>query len=305
MSFKGITDISQAGHTETIDINVKYWLDWSFLEIGAYVNIETPVSGVLNERLDRLIPVSDPYYTDGQVWKAFRDNFVWESGVSYSPSPIRPSGVFINDVFTSGNFDYANGRVILYSGVSVTSRVTAEYSYKWINVLSDSDGNYLDEVIGDSFKVEEPYTSLSSGVYNQSNLQLPAVIYEIIGRTNQGYQLGLGQWARSDVLFHVLAEDDWSCKKIADILTDQNEKTIFMFDVDLFYTSGVNALNQLGYLNDGALTYPDLIQPKEYGGYRSNKLRLYDANQQSKTRLANGLYHIPIRFKTEVIRADI
>ena len=34
-------------------------------------------------------PVIDPRFTNGQVWEAFKGNWVWETGFTYDVSPIR------------------------------------------------------------------------------------------------------------------------------------------------------------------------------------------------------------------------
>ena len=57
-------------------------------------------------------------------------------------------------------------------------------------------------------------------------------------RTFRGYQLGGGQFVNTDVLFHIVADDEYTRDKLVDVVSLQNEKTIWMYDIDKVATSG-------------------------------------------------------------------
>ena len=55
-----------------MESNLKTFLDWGLLSIGGWTNIETPSPGAFGGTFDTLRLVSDPAYTDGQVWESAR-----------------------------------------------------------------------------------------------------------------------------------------------------------------------------------------------------------------------------------------
>lgn len=306
MTFKGTNSLFEFSTTEVLDINLKFWLDWSFLNIGGFDNMNIPASGAYNGDMSRLIPVRDRDYTNGQVWKAPRSNWVWESGLSYESQPTQVSGAYVNNVFSTAlKVDYPNGRVIFDSPVSTNSVVQANYSSRMIHIYSASESDFFNDLQGDSYRVDRHGYGIGSGEYDYERIQTPAIIYESFARTFNPYQLGGNQYSEQQILFHIITEDRNTANKLSDIIAEQNEKTIFLFDPEYLKDSGTFPLDYRGGLNDGALTYNQLIIPKEDGGYRWRKLRLYDSNKQSTTKLQNNMFHTPIKFKTDLVLTDI
>ena len=96
-------------------------------------------------------PRPDSRFSSGQAWEGFRKNWIWQSGVTYSPNPLvgdddsNPgvSGVYVNDSYYSAStvgayahyIDHFNGRVVFDSPIPTGSKVQAEFSYKWVNVV--------------------------------------------------------------------------------------------------------------------------------------------------------------------------
>ena len=76
-----------------MESTLKTYLDWGLLSVGGWTNITTPTSGAYGGTFDALRVVSDPAYTDGQVWESAKKDWVWETGMDYScllytsPSP--------------------------------------------------------------------------------------------------------------------------------------------------------------------------------------------------------------------------
>ena len=64
-----------------MESTLKTYLDWGLLSIGGWTNIESPTSGAFGGNFATLRAVSDPAYTDGQVWESARKDWVWETGM--------------------------------------------------------------------------------------------------------------------------------------------------------------------------------------------------------------------------------
>jgi hypothetical protein len=266
-NFKNVSDFFKAQETDAVSQSLRSWLDWAFLEIGAFASTSVATSGYYGGDTSRLRPVSDPYYTDGQVWEGFRSNWVYESGTTYGLSPIRISGVYINGSLTpvgSGySINYPLGRVVFNSGIGTGSVIRCEYSYKYVNV-SSSDVPWFREFQFDSQRIDSSnFLQVASGTWNtlaQSRVQLPAVVVEPTNRISfQGAQLGGGLWRNQDFLFHIFAETPWDRNSIADILVSQKDKTIFVYDPNKIAASGVFPLAMDGSVNPLGLMYPDLV----------------------------------------------
>jgi hypothetical protein len=308
--FKGVTNISETHLTEILKTNFYFLLNWGFLEIGGYFNVRIPTSGAYGGADHRLRPIKDPNFTNGSVWGSFHGQWVWESGTVQPDQPIRVSGVYINGNFTSVNYvDYANGRVILNSGISTNSVVTAEYSYRYANIYPADDIPWLRTVQYNTFRSDsDQYMLFGSGTWGNignNSVHLPAVIYEVQDGHFEPYALGGGTKAYNEILFHVVAEDGVTADRIADILANQYEKTMFLFDVDYLANSGVFPLDHLGRLNDGAKTYPQLVEAKEDGGFRWRKFTIEDTTKQPRTVINNNLYDRTVRMTTSTVLTSI
>ena len=327
--------------------NVIEFFDWAFLEAGAFTNITNSIhagSGIYGDYRANLRLVNDPNFTSGQVWESFHSNWVWQSGVTRTEQPLvmtdlRPnptdyvnqrrlpgvSGVYVNNVFqpTSGvgtyshYIDYPNGRVVFDTAIATTSAVTSSYSFKNINVVP-ADSRFFREIQYRVDHAPEDFNLTGSGDYTQlgqTRLQLPAIAIETINkRTLEPYQLGGTHYINSDLLFHVLAEDDYTRDKILDVISYQDEKLIRMFDSDRIGRSGVFPLDYRGSTTntdkDGNITnsmrYPDLVETSGNGGYRHNyyggSILLKDAKVQHHEAISPNLYHGTVRLTAEVVK---
>jgi len=317
-NFKGYSNISEPSVTEVVEDNIVTYIDWCFLQLGAFFNIEIPSSGAFGGDRHKLRCVNDPRYNDGQVWEAYRKNWVWQSGLSTSTQPVSISGVFVDDTFIpkgSGyHVNYKNGQVIFDTAISTTSTVKTEYSHKWIDVVGAAQVPWFRRGQTRSFRVDDSLLIVNSGAWNEladTRLQLPVIAVEAVGRNYSGYQLGGGQWSRPQVILHIITEEPQTAKKLASILADQNEATIYMFDPGLMASENRFPLDYRGEIASGALSYPDLVAPTGMGGFRytkkaqGGKLRIYDAQEQETDQIHENVYHSKVRWSTEVILAKI
>lgn len=269
-NLKGIQALGQVQLTEKLLANVTYWLDWGFLTLGGYFNITAPQSGVFGGSQHRLRPVSDPNYSDGQVWEGFRSNWVWESGINLQHDgnqPIAISGITVNGTFYSSNtsgayshyINYPDGRVIFDSPISTTANVNCNYSYKWVKFLSVESPEFK-QLMYSSMRVDDPTFLSTSGSWNQnssSRVEMPAVFIEILNRReHKPLELGGGQKALQTIYFHIFTEEPWTKNNIVDALSSQNFSTIRMFNVE---SGAQNVLDYRGSITSSTRTYPELI----------------------------------------------
>jgi hypothetical protein len=141
-SFNKVEHIGQTLLSSELENNLKWYLDYGLLGIGGWSNVNIPEAGPYGGNYDRLRPVNDPSYSDGQVWESSRKDWVWETGSPYSGyDPIQISGVYINSTIrTTGevgyehHYDYPLGRVVFDSAISQSETVQIEYSHRNVQV---------------------------------------------------------------------------------------------------------------------------------------------------------------------------
>ena len=331
-----ITNIGDSTVSSIIQDNMIEYFDWAIIDAGGFTNTSIPTEGHYGGDKHKLRLVDDPRYTSGQVWEGFRSNWVWQSGVSNTDQPktlkkLKPdaatypnasnypgvSGVFVGGAFqpASGvgayahHIDYPNGRVVFDTAIATTSSVTAEFSHKWAKVTKAND-NFFREIQYRSQRADGDFLMEGSGDWSQladTRLQLPVLAVEVVKRRSlEPYALGgLTHFVNTDVLFHVLAEDDYTRDKLLDIVSLQEDRVVRLFDSDLIGRSSVFPLDYRGMTNKGAKMYPDLIKEVADGGFRYNygggKLQLQDARVQTSEAISPNLYHGVVRMNTELI----
>lgn len=317
---KGLTDIHEYTLNNDIQDGLVEYFDWALLDIGNYFNVTRGEESPDDRDYSRLRTQGSGSYPLGQVWEGFRKNWIWQSGVSYSPAPIvgtdndNPgvSGVWVDNGFHANDetgtyahyVDHFNGRIIFDSAIPSGSKVQAEFSYKWVNVVYANNVPWLRTIQMDTMQPNSQFYEQEKGDWNippESRLQLPAIAVEVVASRNfQGYQLGGGQWVYTDVLFHCIAEDEITRNKLVDIVSLQNNKTIILHDSNKINTDQKYPIDYKGEVNSGALRYPDLVEQ-----YPLGKLRLTNGNVQGITTIGQDLYGGIVRFRTEYVNEKI
>ena len=102
---KGFTSVFQSTLSNDIQDNLVEYFDWALLDKGNYFNSTLAELAPNGEDYSKLRVSSNDAYTSGKVWEGFRQNWVWQSGGSYSPAPITGtdntnpgvSGVYVDD----------------------------------------------------------------------------------------------------------------------------------------------------------------------------------------------------------------
>ena len=310
---KGFDSVFKTTLNNEIQDNLIEFFDWGLLQKGNYFNVtlgETDLNGNDYSKLSYV----DLDYVDGLVFQGFRSNWVWQSGIDYSPSPIVATGVSIDGEMSgpseSGReykVDYFNGRVIFTSesgvnnpnGVNENTEVKIEHSYKYINVIYANNLPWLKEIQYRSLYNSD--SDPSKLVPNETKIQLPAIAIELVpNRYMRGYQLGGGQYIYTDILFHCIAENDFEMNKLVDIVSLQNDKTIHIFNSNKIADSGAFPIKYDGTLSSNPLSYPQLIDDYSY-----SLLRLQNCSAQPSQTINSNLHVCVVKFNSEIIKNDV
>lgn len=320
LNLQGFNSVFDTTLNNELQDNIVEFLEWSLLQKGNYMNVTLGELSPEGVDYSKLRLSSNSAFASGKAWEGFRQNWVWQSGVSYSPPPIvgtsnaRPgiSGVYVNNTFypssTSGTYahkvDYFNGRIVFDNPIPINSIVKAEYSYKYINIVYANNLPWLTEVQYSSLDLNSDFNVLNKGKYDiptEARVQLPAIAIEVVPRrTFRGYQLGGGQFVNTDILFHCLAEDEYTRNKLVDIISLQNDKVLAMFNSNQIAKSGDFPLNYQGFPVSGALRYPDLISKHLYG-----TMYLKNTQVQNMKLINSNFFAGIVRMTSEVINTQI
>jgi hypothetical protein len=320
---KGFTSVHQHTTSNDIQDNLIEYFDWSLLEKGNYFNSTLGELSPDSQDYSRLRPSKDENFTGGQAWDGFRKNWIWQSGVSGVQGYHDPiigdnhekpgvSGVWVDDTFyrsdTAGDYshyvDYFNGRIIFDTAIPTGSKVQVEHSYKYINVVYANNLPWIKELQSNSLTVPDNFLTNEKGDVNlpqQAKFQMPLIGVEIVPmRKFTGYQIGGGQWIQQDVIFHCLAEDEYTRNKLIDIVSLQNDKTICLFDSNRINSDNKFPINHNGTPVPSALRYPDLVS-EYYGG----KMRLTKTSVQQMEMIDSNIFGGVVRMTTELIKSNI
>lgn len=280
-TFKGIDNYGDVTVSDQLKANFVDFLNWGFLEIGAFVNVTIPTTTLVGgEGPHKLRAVRDPNFTNGRVWESQRMNWVYESGISYGIQPISVSGIYVNGTFypgaSTGTYahivDYRNGRIIFNTAIATSSSITCEYSYKLVNVV-DVDSNVFKTIQADSFNSLDSNIPVSSGEWSkqaQSRTQLPCIGIDVVPEVDfTPKQLGGGQYKHQTIAFHVMAENSSTRNKLCDIITSQKDRTLMLYDMNKVADANSFALTSSGNLNSGGVNnYRNKLLPVASGGYQ-------------------------------------
>jgi len=274
-----------------LEANLKMFFDWGLLCIGGWSDVNIPTTGVFGGNQHVLQPVYDPSYTDGQIWQTFRKDWVWETGIEYlddstNPEPIRITGVKVDGTYygsgdaTYGWYvNYPLGRVVFDSAVATTSTVELDYSHRIVQIYRADDAPWWKELQYRSFRADDSqFSQFGTGDWSigaQHRVQMPAIIIESTPRGSaRGYELGNGAISvDQDVLFHVLANNRYDRNNLLDIIRNQFDKIIWLFNSQTVAESTGYPLDYRGMLV-GSNMYPDLVDSGN--NYRWRECRFTD-----------------------------
>ena len=195
----GFEDVRDLGLNNEIQDSLLEYFDWTLLEKGNYFNVNLGETSPNGEDYSKLRVSSSDHYASGVVWEGFRKNWVWQSGIGYTPETLANtnenfpgvSGVYIEGNFepTSGVGEYAhyidhfNGKVIFDNAISTGTLVQAEFSYKYINVVYANNMPWYKELQTRTLQPTAAFLNMDKGEWNippESRLQLPAIAIEVV-----------------------------------------------------------------------------------------------------------------------------
>jgi hypothetical protein len=311
--FNNVNSIGENSLVTELEENIKTFLDWSFLNIGGFINVDIPTSGLYGGNFSDLKVSDQPGYTNGQVWQSAKKDWVWETGVSYSGSaPNNISGVRVSNNFYpaptgSGQvgyyINYPLANIVFNKPLAANTSVKLEYAYRWCQVYKSSTDPYLVELQGMTYDPVPAINQKDKGMYNLSSnhrVQMPCIIIEPISRSSsQPWHLGAYDFLiEQDMLLHVFAENTVDKNTISDIIRLQKQKTIWLYDIKKVVKSGVNPLDYRGSINNNGKNYYNLVTNQDYRWKKCHFKDISFSDMESKNK---NLYWCTIRLTTEVI----
>ena len=277
-TFANVSQIGQTLLTSELEANLKGFLDWAFLGIGGWFDVNIPTSGAWGGDFATLRPVEDFSYSLGQVWEAPRKDWVWETGTPYADyNPINISGVYVNGALKATgdgtyphHYNYPLGRVVFDSAISTSDTVQLNYSYRNVQVYIADQAPWWDEIQYNSMRVDDAtFSEIGSGnwgILSNHRVQMPAIVVEAVPRrTFTPYELGnISQIVKQDVIFHVLAESRWWRNQLIDVISLQKDKTLQLYDTDKIAEADVFPLDFRGMVVSTTSTYDALVNDDAY-----------------------------------------
>jgi hypothetical protein len=297
-TFDNIDAFSDYSVMAQVEENLKAYLDYSFLNIGGFVNVSSgnTIYSVNNTRTT----VSQASYVPGKTWETYRKDWVHETGISYNgTSPTRVSGVSVNNIFLptptgSGNYgyklDYPNGQIIFNKPIPTGSKVFVNHSYRKCQVYKSSTTNWWGE-----FR-----NAVYSDLPNEYSIQTPAIVIEPTNRSNLiPYQLGdRSFFVDQDMLLYIFADSAIERNNISDMIRLQKEKNLYMYDINKVIKNGVYPLQYDGQINNSGQNYPSLLNNVNYSYL---KLFIKDVNLLGLETYSKKLFWCILRLTTQTI----
>lgn len=313
--FKGVTHIGNDQLMNILETNLKHWLDWSLLKIGGWIEISGSQTGAWGGDWSQLRSVDDPYYTDGQAWEGVRKDWVWETGIGYTDAsgsgqePLTVGTPTIDGVAATGAYhiNYPLGRIIFDDAISTSSTVKVQHSYRTIQTYRADDAPWFRQLQFRTYRADDTYFSYTGSgewaIGGEHRVQLPTIVLESVSRgTSTGYELGNGSLVISqDVLFHILAESRGMRNNLVDIIRQQSDKTIWLYDNNVVNQNDAYPLDYRGELT-GSNMYTDLV---DSATYRWNKCYLVNSTVSEVESVHPNLFEGVVRTTAEIVLGGI
>lgn len=308
-NFVGVDSIGYPLILNELQNNYKSFLEWGFLNIGAFTNVIIPTQNISGFDLHRLRPTNDANFGGGlRVWQTPRKDWVYESGVEYKETnPIQISGIYINSEFypapigdtnISYKINYPEGKIIFDDPLPSNSIVELNYSYKNIQIYKMEEFPYWKEIQYKSLENKTGFNlSNDKGdftINSEHRVQLPAIIIETIARSSsKPFRLGdISQIWEQDILLHVISDNPVEKNNIIDAIRLQKDRIIYLYNTKNIVANNVNELNYDGSKNPNGQNYPTILNNSSY---KWIECRIKDIN-------ISDIYYTNIRLYGGVIR---
>jgi len=308
-TFQSVTNIGDKLLFSSLEDNIKSFLDWGFLNIGGFINVNTPTSGINGGGFHTLKPSTDPSQPVNTVWESSRKDWVCETGVAYSGmQPINISGVYVNNNFIPGptgnvtypyRINYPLGQVIFNTPQRPNTNISLNYSYKYVQVYKSSESVWWKELQQLSYDPNFTNDNKANLITANHRIQMPAIVVEIIPRTVQiPYELGnvkniIGQ----DILLHIYTENIIQRNSIIDILLLQKEKQTYLYDINNVIKNNVQSLNYRGEKNPNGLNYGQIVNSPQY---QRKVFYIEEATTTEFNTVSSSLYNSIVRWSLKI-----
>jgi hypothetical protein len=307
--FQSVKNISDKLLLSSIEDNMKSFLDWGFLNIGGFVNVNIPVSGMQGGGFHTLKPAQDPAVDNNTVWESVRKDWIAETGIAYSDSsPINISGIYINNNFAPGptgnsaypyRINYPLGQVVFHNPQHKNSQIFVNYSYRYIQIYKSTESIWWKELQQLSYDPNFTNNNKLNLITANHRVQMPCIIVELIGRTVQiPYELGnvknvIGQ----DILLHIFTENPTQRNNIIDILLLQKDRQTYLYDINKITENNTNLLDHLGQKNPNGLNYGQILTSPLY---QRNAFYIEDATVSELNTISSSVYNGVIRWSLKI-----
>jgi hypothetical protein len=316
-AFMGVDNIGSTLIINELENNYKSFLDWGFLNIGAFTNVKIPTTNISNFDLHILKSTTDKNQTQNTVWQAPRKDWVYETGVSYNSTvPIEISGIYVNGTLypaPTGNstlgyrINYPEGKVIFNKSVPSSSVVQAEYSYRNIQVYKMEEFPYWKEIQHKSLENKLGLSLSDKGTFainSEHRVQLPTIVIETIARSNsKPFRLGdKSLIIEQDILLHILSDQPTDKNNIIDIIRLQEDREIWLYNTNEVIKNNLYPLNYNGSKNTSGQNYFNIINNSNL---RWLKCRIIDINISDINFTNIRMYGSVVRLTNEIIYTNM
>lgn len=297
--FKGVTNYGDTSILENLATSTILWMDWCFLNIGAFSNYRLASSGNYGGNFSQLRHISDPRYSNGKVWETPRSNLVWESGMNY-PS-INVSGIYVDGSLVTSGFtlNYPLGRVVFDTAINPSSVVKMEYSSKQIKILDSNNLPFFRKGQTDSFGIQ----TLPSGQWStfpESRLQYPLIAIETAQQGNfKGFEIGSDTLEGKIAVYAHIVGETKEVDRIANILANQKDTKYYLIDEKMMVQSGKVVLDYNGAKTNTTSTYPEIVA--ENSVYRGRETYVTNSSIEKNQVLAPDLYKRSVKLQIDII----
>ena len=234
MPLRNTCSLRTMGTSEKIETNLISFFDYGFLDKGGYFNVDVAQSGDYVNDLSSLTRVQD---NRGFTYWAGPKNWVYESGVSANA----PAQIYLNGSgtpYTSGTVNYREGYV--YGLPTAATGVQAEFSYKWVTVVSSKDTGYGRKVT--MLRNRPDLDPAARSGSPEATISLPFVAFDVPSISkNKEYGMGAEftpMQYHYNIKVSVVSDNPRDVKRLADIIVKQQGYAINTFDPEEVTASG-------------------------------------------------------------------
>jgi hypothetical protein len=276
IGFQHINNINEKNVISLLEDNMKSFLDYGFLKVGGFINLNTPTSGLYSNNLNKMTIAYDPVRPSGSVWETFRKDWVYETGIAHSGRyPVPISGIYLNNTFLpapTGNgansyfIDYPNGNIVFSSPKPANSNLALNYSYRNIQVYKANESSWWSEMQRYHYDSSNMNKTTGQIKIGQHKIQLPCIIIETTNRTSQEpYELGnTKNIINQDLLLYIYSENIMQRNNIIDILILQKDNQNYLYNINKVIKDQKWPLNSNGSVNTNGLNYDQILNNTNY-----------------------------------------